>query len=197
MLVFLLTVQVRFLGTDIAKSVLFVILYIMPNSINSAEDIKKSLYSLFNDGHMENSISRHKKKGSDIKAALLPLIRQQSQKKQEYLEKTQVEISHIGFTPDTDMDSPFSHLLEYVPKRFSYDMIYHGEKYVKTDNGIEEEAIRQPTKEQQEEMREYNKYSRKYMDACVTKIKLEALRNSLQDGKSYDLDIDQIAMLGL
>ena len=166
--------------------------------LDKNSDLVKGFYSLFN-SNKDNGLNYHKKKGSEIKQALQGMIIQITKDKNDYIDKMKAELDHIKFQPDTECnyDREYKHLLDFIPKKFSYDMLYNGERYVKTDNGIEEQAVKVPTDEERKEMQEYNGYAHKYVELCVNKIKLETLRKNIQDSKSYELSIDQLAILGL
>ena len=166
--------------------------------LNEKSDLVKSFYSLFN-SNKDDSLTYHKKKGSDIKQSLQNMIIQINQEKNDCIDKMKSELEHIEFKPDSECgyNRDYKHLIDFVPKIFSYDMLYEGEKYVKTDRGIEEQSVRKPSIEERKEMQEYNRYTSKYMGLYVDKIKLDTLRKNIQDTKSYNLSIDQLAILGL
>jgi hypothetical protein len=166
--------------------------------MNKREELVKGFWSLFSDGNEGSNLNSHPKKGSEIKASLDKLVLMTMDQKEEAMDKMTAELSHTGFAPDVkcDYQEEYYYLMDFVPKKFSYDMIYHGEQYVDTSRGIEEQAINKPTPEQQHEMREYNKYAIDYIDACVNKIKLESLKRNIQDGKTYNLTTNQLSMLG-
>lgn len=160
------------------------------------DELKKGFYSLFSSSE-SNGLGRHNKKGSEIKQGISNLLSNTKDRKKEALDKMTSE--KVSFAPDTypSFNMEYKHLLDYVPKKFSYDLIYHGEKYVKTDNGIEEQAVRTPTQEEQQSMREYNKYAEMYVELCIDAIKLETLQRNIDDKKTYSLSIDQMTLLGL
>lgn len=162
------------------------------------DNIKKGFYSLF-DNYNNNDFNRFPKKGSDIKQGISKILSTITKEKDELLNKMTSELGKIPFAPDNEpyYNKQYKHLLGYIPKRFSYDMINHGEQYTKTDNGIEEQAIKQPTKEQAGEMREYNRYTDKYVSVCIDEIKLNTLYRNLEDKKTYNLSVDQMALLGV
>lgn len=166
--------------------------------LNEQSDLVKGFYSLFNNGK-DDGLTYHKKKGSEIKQAVQNILIQINKEKNEYIDKMRTELDKIKFTPDSECsyNSDYKHLLDFIPKKFSYNLLYEGENYTRTDRGIEEQAINKPTDEERKEMQEYNEYAHRYMDACINKIKLEALRKNIQDSKSYNLSIDQLAILGL
>lgn len=160
------------------------------------DEIKKGFYSLFDS--YNNELCKLPKKGVDIKVGITKILANLTITKGDLLGKMNLEIGKLKFAPDTDSyyDKQYKHLLSWIPKRFSWDMIQHGEKYVKTDNGIEEQAVNKPTKEQAEEMREYNRYAEQYVEACIDEIKLNTLKNNLEDKKVYNLSVNQLTMLG-
>lgn len=161
-------------------------------------DIVKAFYSLFNN-YEKNGMGQHSKKGSEIKSALSDISVNLNKKKGEMLDSMNEELSEINFKPDKvcDRDSDYHHLMDFIPKKFSYGLLYKGEEYVKTDNGIDEHAVKMPTSEEKSEMREYNGYVNKYMEYCVNKIKVDTLRKNIKDSKQYTLSVDQLAILGL
>jgi len=167
--------------------------------LDKNSDLVKGFYNLFNGDNKEGGIKYHKKKGSDIKQALNNVIMQTNKEKSDYLDKMKAESDELSFVPDVECEISYEykHLFEYIPKKFSYDMLYHGERYVRTDRGIEEQAIRKPTDEERQEMHEYNRYVQKYIDMCINKIKLDTLRKNIQENKTYSLSIDQLSILGL
>ncbi len=162
------------------------------------DDLIKGFYNLFSSSE-KNSMGVHSKKGSEIKTGLTNVSIMLNTKKAECLDMMNAELSKINFKPDKPCDdySDFHHLMDCVPKKFSWDLLYQGEKYVDNSNGIGEEAVRKPTPEEAVEMKEYNRYARAYVEYCVYKLKVDSLRNNIQDNKSYQLSIDQLAVLGL
>lgn len=162
------------------------------------DELIKGFYSLFSD-YKDNTLNKHSKKGSEIKEGLSTISSELTKKKADCLGKMTAELSKVSIAPDekADYDKEYHHLLDYIPGKFSYDLIYHGEKYTKTDNGISEQAVKVPTDEEKVEMREYNGYARKYMEHCIDKIKIESLKRNIQDNKSYSLSTNQLAILGL
>jgi hypothetical protein len=161
-------------------------------------DLVKGFYSLFN-GSKEGGLTYHKKKGSEIKSALQLLCVQINKEKEEHLKEMEESLKEISFKPSEDIyfDKEYKHLLEYIPKKFSYNQIYNGETYISTENGIDEQAVKKPSQEEIKEMREYNKHAQEYLELCINKIKLEALKKNIQENKSYNLSVNQLAVLGL
>jgi hypothetical protein len=161
-------------------------------------DLVKGFYSLFN-GSKEGGLTYHKKKGSEIKSALQFLCVQINKEKEEHLEEMEEALEEIKVKPDTDIyfNKEYKHLLEYIPKKFDYNQIYNGETYMSTERGIEEQAIRKPSEEEKKEMLKYNKHAQEYIELCINKIKLSTLQKNIQDNKSYNLSVDQLAVLGL
>jgi len=163
------------------------------------EELVKGFYSLFSD-YKDNTLNKHSKKGSEIRGGLSSISNELNKKKSDCLDKMSVELSKVSLAPDVpcDYDSEYRHLLDYIPNKFSYGLIYNDDGLpVKLNNGISEQANELPTKEVQASMREYNGYARKYMEYCVDKIKVDSLRRNIQDNKSYSLSIGQLAILGL
>ncbi len=163
----------------------------------SLDEIKKGFYSLFS--NHDNELSKLPKKGVEIKTGIAAILVNIKRFKGELLDKLTSELGKVPFQPDSEpyYDREYRHLLDFVPKRFSYDMISRGEKYTKTENGIEEQAVNKPTDEQATKMREYNSYSSQYVEVCIDAIKLETLRKNLEDRKTYNLSVNQLTMLGL
>lgn len=161
-------------------------------------DLVKGFNSLFN-GNKENGLTYHKKKGSEIKSALQLLCVQINKEKEEHLEEMEEAKEEISFKPDEDIwfNKEYKHLLDYIPKKFSYNLISYGENYISTERGIEEQAIKKPSEEEKKEMREYNKHAQDYIEICINKIKLSTLQKNIQENKSYSLSVDQLAVLGL
>ena len=83
-----------------------------------------------------------------------------------------------------------------LSSRYSHSLLISLTGYTKTENGIEEKAMRVPTPEEKHEMREYNKYAEKYIRLCVDKIKMDSLRRNVVDSKNYNLTTNQIKLLG-
>ncbi len=166
--------------------------------MSKKDELIKSFYSLFS-SYDKNSIGAHSKKGSEIKDGLSSVSILLNNKKAECLDMMTAELAKINFKPDSPSTnySEYHHLLDCIPKTFSYDLISEGERYVSTERGIEEEATKMPTTEERSEMREYNRYAHKYMEYCVNKLKIDTLRKNIQDNKSYNLTIEQLAILGL
>lgn len=167
--------------------------------LDKNSDLVKSFYDLFNTHNTKSDIVYHKKKGSDIKAGIVNVIVSINKQREECLDKIKAESEHLEYSPDVEpyMASEYRHLIGMIPRTFSYDMLYHGEKYVRTDRGIEEKAIRKPSDEQRQEMQEYNQYVEKYLESSIARIKLETLKRNIEENKNYNLSIDQLSILGL
>lgn len=169
---------------------------------NEKDVLIKGFYSLFNAyvSKEDDTMNSFQKKGSEIKNGIGSVLLLINKQKAEVLDKMNELLNSIPFTPDEKHNSScdeYAHLIDYFPKKFVYSTIYNGESYIKTDNGIEESAMKVPDSKQRADMQEYNGLVYTYLDLCVTKIKLEALRKNIQDNKSYKLSIDQVSILGL
>lgn len=163
-------------------------------------DLIKGFYDLFT-GQGDNSFVKHSKKGAKIKEGLSVISDDLNKKMANCLDKMSNSLSNVDVAPDVlcDYDHEYHHLLDYIPNKFSYGLIYGGEYTMvdKVDNGIEEQAVKIPTEEHKIEMREYNNYARKYMEHCIDKIKIDSLHRNIQDSKYYTLSTSQLAILGL
>ncbi len=166
--------------------------------LKEKDELIKGFYSLFSD-YKDNTLNKHSKKGSEIKDGLSTISNELNKKKSHCLDKMNHELTEVPFAPDEpcDYDKEYHHLLNYIPRKFSYELISQGKKYVKTDNGIAEEAVKMPTTEERSEMREYNGYARKYMEYCIDKIKVDSLKRNILDNKNYTLSANQLTILGL
>ena len=161
------------------------------------DELIKGFYSLFSN-YENNQLNKHNKKGSEIKSNLGSIITDVNKQKQECLDKMNTRLGVVNYAPDTpctDMNE-YYHLIDYIPKKFSWGLMSEGEKYTETSNGIVEQMTKVPTPEERSEMREYNNHAHKYIELCVMKIKLESLRRNIQENKSYPLSIDQLSILG-
>lgn len=165
------------------------------------EDLIKGFYSLFtNYGKESNGIAAPvKKKGSDIKNSLSDLSIKINTEKQGYLDKINEVIGKLPYQPikKPTMYSEYHHLISYIPNKFMYSDLYDGREYVDNSSGIDKVGLQKPTEEELKVMRSYNDYVCKYIELCVSKIKVDVLRKNIQDNKSYDLTVDQLAILGL
>jgi len=166
--------------------------------MNKKEELIKGFYSLFDTHSKDNDLNKHSKKGSDIKVNLGNISTNLSTQKAECLKKMNEGTSGMSFYPDADSyyDKEYKHLLDYIPKKFSYDLIRNGKKYIKTDNDIQEPAMLAPTEEEKVKMRSYNEHAEKYIRVCIDKIKIDSLRRNIQDNKNYTLTTNQITLLG-
>ena len=163
------------------------------------DNLVKGIYSLFNNHFSKNAISSPiKKKGSEIKDSLSDLSIRINTEKKEYLDKISDKLGKLPYQPDKDPDySEYHHLIDYVPKKFGYGEMYEGKEVIDASDGIERMAVKKPTEEERGEMQKYNHCVCKYMELCVSKLKVDSLRKNIQDNKSYDLTVDQLAILGL
>ena len=159
-------------------------------------EIIKGFYSLFN-RNVEGGITVQKKKGSEVKMGLGKIITSLNEKKSNCIDKINSGIESIKFNPDQKVNTDYAYLMDFVPMKFSYDMIYYGKKEIDTSKGIKEEVVVKPTPEEQAEMREYNDNVYNYIKLCEDKIKAQSLYNSIQDSKSYNLTVEQLSLLGM
>lgn len=164
-----------------------------------AEKITKGFYGLFNSNSDTVGITT-KKKGSEIKLAIQKIIGGCIVEQIKIMDKMQAELEHIPFTPDVTMKSECCPMMnsEMIPKKFSYDMLYHNEKYINSGGRITETSMSgEPTKEQRSEMIEYNNYAYDYLYLCEKRYKLEVARNNIDDNRNYTLSVDMLASLGM
>lgn len=168
--------------------------------MSNSDEIKKSFYSLFSQSRDEKGgLNNHQKKGSEIKLGLTSLHSTITNKKSSLLDKIVELSSKISFQPDENVyyNEDYKHLIDYKPKRFSYDMIRSGVKEKNIDSGISIQVQRVPTEEEKNLMREYNRCCSEYSELCVDKIKIEALKRNVQENKLYTLSTNQLAILGI
>jgi hypothetical protein len=164
-------------------------------------ELIKGFYSLFNNyGSPEkNNLNIFEKKGSEIKSGIDSVLTQVRKSKTDALDNMEKILSDLDFSPNKECDeyNEYKHLIGYLPKKFDFNIIYSGEPYINTDSGIEKNDVKVPDPVQKSEMREYNESVIKYIDMCVTALKLESLKRNIQDNKTYSLNVEQLSILGL
>jgi hypothetical protein len=162
-------------------------------------ELIKGFYNLFGSSGIKDSISSFDKEGSQVKSGIGNVLTNINKQKSDVLEKMEECLEGLEFSPEElcDQFSEYNYLIDFTPKKFNYGVIYNGKQGVDESKGIEQQVVNKPTTEQACKMRLYNDLVYQYMDMCVSKIKLEAMRRSLQDNKTYTLTIDQVSLLGL
>jgi len=168
----------------------------------SKEEIKKGFFGLFSQNYEnkdKNTITSYNKKGSDIKLGFLNILSQINKQKSICLDSMNLLLDKITFAPNQACEETedYVHLIDYLPKRFSYFLINNGEDSIKKDNGIEQTIIKIPTDEEKAYMREYNILVHEYIELSIYKLKLESSKRNIEDSKNYQLSINQLAILGL
>jgi hypothetical protein len=165
----------------------------------------KGFYSLYSTyGSKDNGIDNFPKRGSEIKLGLGKMIDQITKRKSELLDDMNLKLGEIAenykVSPDTDFsmdNNEYVYQIDFIPKKFDYNTIYNGVKCMDTSSGIEQQVVKPFDPMAQQSMRMYNDIAYNYMDLCVSKIKIEALRRNIVDEKTYNLTVEQLAILGL